>query len=159
MARTTPSYKGLRPASSTASRVHARSSRSDTKCEVSLRRELWRRGLRFQKLVQGLPGRPDIVFKGALVAIFCDGDFWHGKDWARRRARLERGTNATYWTRKIETNMARDAKVNEQLRSAGWCVLRFWESEIKSDTARVADEIESTVQMRRSKRTKGRQQD
>ena len=65
--------------------------------------------------------------------IFCDGDFWHGKDWGSRKAKLSRGNNAAYWIAKIERNMARDLDVAAELRSRGWIVLRFWESEIRRD--------------------------
>jgi len=122
VARETPNYKGLAPASPMASRVHSRSSHSDTACEVLLRSVLWRRGLRFRKLAKDLPGKPDIVFRAAKVAVFCDGDFWHGKDWDQRRAKLRRGTNPAYWTKKIETNMARDQRNTEELVSLGWLV-------------------------------------
>lgn len=140
--RTTPSYKGLRPASERASAAARGASRkTDTKCERLLRRKLWRAGYRFRKDYKDLPGRPDIVFIRARLAVFCDGDFWHGRDWERRKAKLESGTNASYWVAKIERNMQRDLCNTEALISAGWTVLRFWESQILWDVNAVADDI------------------
>jgi DNA mismatch endonuclease (patch repair protein) len=86
-----PSYKGLEPASAAASAAARGSSRkADTRCEVKVRSLLWRAGARFRKNVTTLPGKPDIVFPGPRLAVFCDGDFWHGKDWDERRRRLAR---------------------------------------------------------------------
>ncbi len=88
-----------------------------------------------------LPGKPDIVFCRQRVAVFCDGDFWHGKGWEGRRRRLAQGTNGRYWTAKIERNRERDNENTMRLEAAGWKVLRFWESEIHRDVERVASEI------------------
>ena len=137
-----PSYKGLEPASPAASAAARGSSRkADTRCEVRVRSLLWRAGARFRKNVKTLPGKPDIVFPGPRLAVFCDGDFWHGKDWDERRRRLAKGTNAPYWIAKIERNRERDRHNTRRLESAGWTVLRFWESEIHGDPAAVAEEI------------------
>lgn len=137
-----PSYKGLRPASERASAAARGSSRkSDTRCEVKLRSVLWRAGARFRKDVRSLPGRPDIVFPGLRLAVFCDGDFWHGKDWEERRRKLARGSNPSYWIAKIERNRERDRETTRNLEAAGWTVLRFWESDILRDTTAVAEEI------------------
>lgn len=93
--RSSPSYVGLRPASEQASKAARGSSRkTDTRCEVLLRSALFRAGFRFRKNVATLPGKPDIVFPGPKVAVFCDGDFWHGRDWERRKQKLATGTNA-----------------------------------------------------------------
>lgn len=146
MARTTPSYRDLTPASETASRVHSRSSKkSDTKCEQVLRSHLFRLGLRFRKDVKSLPGRPDIVFPGPKVLVFCDGDFWHGKNWEQRKAKLTKGTNPKYWVKKIETNMARDDRRNAELESMGWTVLRFWESDILAAPEVIAAEVDTII--------------
>ncbi len=88
-----------------------------------------------------LPGKPDIVFPRRRLAVFCDGDFWHGKDWESRRKKLARGTNSSYWIAKIERNRARDLNNRQALEAAGWTVLRFWESEIRLDTTAVAARI------------------
>ena len=73
------------------------------------------------------------------LAIFCDGDFWHGRHWSTRRQALAAGANGTYWTRKIEYNLSRDRLVRMQLRRLGWTVFRFWETDILADPDRIAD--------------------
>ena len=140
--RKAPSYKNLKPASAKASRAARGSSRKkDTKPEVALRKILWARGYRYRKTVTSLPGRPDIVFAGAKVAVFCDGDFWHGRDWRKRRRKLLRGHNPDYWVAKIKRNMERDRGTTRVLEEAGWQVLRFWESDILSNPEHIADRV------------------
>ena len=137
-----PSFKGLQPASAQASRTaRAGSKKANTRCELILRRALWRQGCRFRVDVKSLPGRPDLVFTKAKVAIFCDGDFWHGKDWPSRKARLAKGNNPEYWIGKIQRNMERDLAVSAELRNLGFIVLRFWESEIRKDLDSVCELI------------------
>jgi len=117
----------------------------NTKPEMKLRRELWSRGLRFRVNVKTITGKPDIVFTRAKMAVFCDGDFWHGHNWAIRglpslNDELEKYSK--YWSLKILTNVERDKKVTFNLEKDGWTVLRFWESDIKEDVTACADEIE-----------------
>lgn len=90
-------------------------------------------GLRYRKNVETLPGKPDIVFVRAKVAVFCDGDFWHGRDWQKQRAKLAKGSNATYWLAKIASNIERDKHNTELLERSGWRVMRLWETDIKRD--------------------------
>lgn len=136
----TPSFKGLRPASEKASRAaQGASAKANTRCEVLLRRELWRRGLRYRLSPRGLPGRPDIVFLKERVAIFCDGDFWHGRDLPARLAKLSRGHNARYWVAKVQRNVDRDRRQTQALEAAGWTVLRFWETDILRDVVKIAE--------------------
>lgn len=103
----------------------------DTQPELLLRRALWAKGHRYRIHVPGLPGKPDIVFARQRVAVFCDGEFWHGHEWEAKKAKLK--SNRSYWIPKIERNMARDQEVNRQLASAGWTVLRLWDFEILRD--------------------------
>ena len=109
-------------------------------------------GLRFRKNVRDLPGKPDIVFPTRKVAVFCDGDFWHGRKWRSRRRKLQRGPNSQYWVKKISTNIARDRKHDRQLRRLGWAVLRFWETEILDDPTKAATEIADVVRSRNGSR-------
>src|SRR6267142_2190703 len=140
--RTTPSFEGLRPASARASRAaRGASAKMNTPCEIALRRELWRRGLRYRLHQPGLPGRPDIVFPKLRLVIFCDGDFWHGRDLETRLTRLASGYNAPYWVAKLRTNVERDHAVKSRLEEAGWRVLRLWETDILREPARIADLI------------------
>ena len=146
MARKSASYVGLKPASDRASSAARGSSKkSDTKPEVILRKALWREGIRYRKNVRALPGNPDIVIRRAHLVVFCDGDFWHGKDWKKRRQKLQAGNNATYWTKKIADNIERDRRINPRLAAEGWTVLRFWESEILEKTDRVIREIKGAI--------------
>jgi DNA mismatch endonuclease (patch repair protein) len=106
---------------------------------------LHRRGLRYCVASSGLPGRPDVVFAGAKVAVFCDGDYWHGRDLDKRIARLKTGHNAPYWVAKIGTNVARDARNNLALHQAGWTVLRLWETDILASPEGAAARVEDIV--------------
>lgn len=108
----------------------------DTSIEIMLRKELWHMGLRYRKNYAGLPGKPDIVFLGRKVAVFCDSRFWHGYDWENRKHSI--GTNREYWIPKIERNMERDAEVNAELKTLGYTVIRFWDFEIKEDAKKCA---------------------
>jgi DNA mismatch endonuclease (patch repair protein) len=138
-----------------ASRVKQRTPGRDTIPEVLLRRALWACGLRYRKDLRSLSGRPDIVFTRARVVVFCDGDFWHGKDWPTRKRKLLRGSNGTYWIAKIESNIRRDRRTTLTLRAEGWVVLRFWESAIKSDVALIAALVVRTVRQHRARAAAG----
>lgn len=144
--RTTPSFKALKPASVGASAAARGSSRKrDTKCELVLRRALHRAGLRYRIARADLPGHPDVVFSKAHIAIFCDGDFWHGRRIEERLKKLSAGHNAHYWTEKIQRNLERDRRHDAELRSAGWTVLRFWESDILRDSEAIAKTVKRMV--------------
>ncbi|OJG01914.1 very short patch repair endonuclease [Streptococcus oralis] len=110
------------------------------KIELTLRKELWSRGLRYQKNVKTVFGRPDIVFKGKKVTVFYDGEFWHGYDWEHKKNNIQ--SRRDYWIPKIERNMARAKEVTAKLESEGWTVLRFWGKEIKDDVEKCGDRIE-----------------
>ena len=112
----------------------------DTKIEISLRKELWSRGLRYRKNCKDLPGKPDMVFKRKRIAIFCDSEFWHGFDWENRKSEIK--TNSDFWIKKIERNIKRDAEVNEKLLNMGYVVIRFWGKEIEKDVRLCADVCE-----------------
>lgn len=116
----------------------------DTKPELILRRALWQRGFRYRVAVKTLPGKPDIVFTKAKIAIFCDGDFWHGHNWALRGIPSlddELAGYSEYWQNKIRRNIDRDHKNTSKLENNGWIVLRFWESDIKKNTEKCVEEI------------------
>lgn len=141
-ARRVPSFVGLYPASERAS-VAARgaSAKTNSRCELVLRQELWHRGLRYRLHVPTLPGRPDIVFPKARLAIFCDGDFWHGRDLERRLSKLSKGHNCAYWVAEVRRNVERDRQQTRMLEDAGWTVLRFWETDTLRRANEIADEI------------------
>lgn len=116
---------------------------TDTSCEVALRSALHRRGLRYS-LRRKLPGRPDIVFTSARVAVFVDGCFWHGCPEHCRRP----SSNRAYWHAKIERNVARDRRVDSELVAMGWRVVRVWEHAVRASPARAASRIERVVRPR-----------
>lgn len=97
--------------------------------EVALGKELWHRGIRYEYNYKKLPGSPDITIKKYKIAVFIDGEFWHGKDWKSRKTRLK--SNTTYWISKIEENISRDKKNDQLLKELGWTVLHFWDKEVK----------------------------
>jgi DNA mismatch endonuclease (patch repair protein) len=146
--RRLPSFAGLKPASALTSQVK-RSNRSvDTRHERLLRSVLWRQGFRFRKNDGFALGRPDIVFRHERVAVFCDGDFWHGRAWRGRFRRLQTGTNATYWLEKIRSNIRRDRRINRALAREGWLVLRLWETDILQNPVACAKRIGSILRGR-----------
>ena len=115
----------------------------DSKIEVALRKELWSRGLRYQKNVTSIFGKLDLVFKGKKVAVFCDSEFWHGYNWKERKKDFK--SHREFWIPKIERNMERDKEVTEELKKQGWIVLRFWGNEIRKNVSGCADIIEKAV--------------
>lgn len=115
----------------------------DSEIELMLRKELWHRGLRYQKNSKKVFGHPDIVFLGKKVAVFVDSEFWHGYDWENRKHDFK--SHQEFWIPKIERNMQRDIEVNDMLQNEGWTVLRFWGKEIKSNLKNCADSIERAV--------------
>lgn len=148
MTRLSPSFVGLKPASAVSSRVKTANKRADTKHEQILRHELWQLGLRYRKNVKSLLGKPDIVFVKARLVIFCDGDFWHGRNWRSSRAKLRYGTNASYWLAKIGRNRDRDRQVSKKLSKAGWQVIRVWETDIKRNPVAIALRIRKAIAKR-----------
>ena len=114
-----PSFDGLSAASRASSYAKKMTRSSDTAHEHLLRVTLWRRGLRYRKNVRTLPGKPDIVFPKERVAVFCDGDFWHGRHWRRLSSKLRGGANPSYWTQKIKANRSRDRRDVRLLRKKG----------------------------------------
>lgn len=159
MARTTPSFNGLSPASKASSLAKRRNTRRNTVHEVILRRELWRAGLRFRKNVETMPGKPDIVFSSAKVIVFCDGDFWHGRNWPALKRKLAVGSNAPYWRAKIASNIKRDRLHTASLERAGWTVVRLWECDIRRDpfaaAAAVRQKVHAATQIRRNQSNNG----
>lgn len=98
------------------------------KAEQILAKRLWHLGFRYRKNDKKLPGSPDVAILRYHIAVFVDGEFWHGKNWEERSESLQR--NREYWIEKIEENMARDLRNNEALRQMGWRPVRFWEKDV-----------------------------
>ncbi len=136
-----PSFKGFTSSSHIQTRAKRAIRRSNTAPEIALRQALHRLGLRFRLKTGHLPGRPDLIFPTARVAIFCDGDFWHGRDWDNLRYALGRRANPDYWLAKIEYNRNRDIRVTQELIRMGWRVIRLWEGEILQDPDEAAKRV------------------
>ena len=115
----------------------------DSEIELLLRKELWSRGLRYQKNSKKVFGKPDIVFIGKKVAVFCDSEFWHGYDWDNKKKEFK--SHLDFWIPKIERNIARDKEVTKTLENSGWTVLRFWGKEIQQNLKSCGDIIETAV--------------
>ncbi len=114
---------------------------ADTSIEVRLRKALWHKGIRYRKNAKGLPGTPDIAITKWKIAVFCDGSFWHGKDFNSKVI----GTHGEYWEAKIRRNMERDVEVNLKLKALGWIVLRFWGEDIDRRLADCVASVEKAV--------------
>ena len=117
----------------------------NTSIEIILRKALWNKGYRYRKNYKEIPGKPDIVLTQYKIAIFCDGEFFHGKDWEVLRPKLERGDNREYWLKKISRNMERDNEINKQLLFLGWTVIRFWGKDIKNNVDECIKVIEECI--------------
>ena len=95
-----------------------------SKIEKTLGNALWKKGFRYRKNVNSIFGKPDFVFRKYKIAVFCDSEFWHGKDWETKKYEIK--SNKEFWHKKIERNIMRDKEVNQKLKNDGWTVIRFW---------------------------------
>lgn len=117
----------------------------DTSIELVLRKALWNKGIRYRKNYKELPGTPDIVLTKYKIAIFCDSEFFHGKDWEVLRPKLETGKNSDFWINKIGRNRERDDEINKKLLFEGWTVIRFWGKDIKKRTDECVKVVEEAI--------------
>jgi DNA mismatch endonuclease (patch repair protein) len=115
------------------------------RAELILRRRLFARGLRYRTHVGSLPGKPDLVFTAARLAVFCDGDFWHGRNWPKLRKQLTTRANSDYWIAKIRRNRARDRSQTLELSRLGWAVIRVWETDVLASPDRFVNVIELRI--------------
>jgi DNA mismatch endonuclease, patch repair protein len=118
---------------------------SDTDIEMLLRRELWCRGYRYRVNCRKVYGKPDICFIGKKIAVFCDNEFWHGKDLMEGRPPK---SNQGYWLPKQKRNIERDRKVTKRLEEEGWDVIRYWGKSILQNVDQCADEIENKLRLK-----------
>ena len=114
--------------------------------------ELKSRGIRYRRNDRTVRGKPDFCFKMARLAVFCDGDFWHGREWGEDY--LARHPMNDYWVKKIERNRQRDHEVDDILVATGWTVMRFWESDLRRNVAECADKIERHLTEYRAARSR-----
>lgn len=117
----------------------------DTDIEKLLRKALWDKGYRYRKNYDKLPGKPDIALTKYKIAIFCDGEFFHGKDWEKQKSRLEKSKNSEYWIKKISRNRERDDEINKKLMFEDWTVIRFWGRDIKKHIDECVKVIEEAI--------------
>ncbi|MFC2564027.1 MAG: very short patch repair endonuclease [Neisseria sp.] len=117
-----------------------------TKPELVLAKAMWALGLRYRKNSGSIFGKPDFSFKKYKVAVFVDGEFWHGKDWERKKAEIK--GNREFWITKIERNIRRDMEVTGRLKAEGWTVLRFWSNDVVKNTTYCAEKVKEIVQAR-----------
>ena len=117
----------------------------DTSIEVSLRRALWKKGYRYRKNYSALPGKPDIVLIKYRIAIFCDGELFHGKNWEILKPSLLKGNNPDFWVKKIERNMKRDDENDKRLLFLGWTVIHFWGNDILRNTDQCVKVVEEAI--------------
>jgi len=122
----------------------------DTLLEQSVRSALHRRGYRFRKHVSSLPGKPDIVFPNGRIAVFIDGDFWHGWRYPQWRKKL-----TPWWQAKIEATRARDRRNRQRLRAMGWTVIRVWQHELDRGFDNVIAGIAAAVDVANGKVVEG----
>jgi len=122
---------------------HIRS--KDTKIEVLLRKALWHKGIRYRKNYSKIPGKPDIAITKYKIAVFCDSEFFHGKDWEELQPRLLKGDNGEFWVKKIGRNRERDEEINKQLAFMGWTVIRFWGTDNKKHLEECVRVVEEAV--------------
>lgn len=130
------------------SRIMAAVPAQDTKPELQVRKALWHNGYRYRTNVASIVGKPDIVFRKERVAVFIDGDFWHGNEWRRRNLSCPSElfpTRTEWWVQKIEKNVERDRVITRELQEAGWRVLRFWTSTVLEDLPSVVADIADAV--------------
>lgn len=126
-------------------RTMSRISGKNTKIEVALREALWSRGYRYKKNYKKLPGSPDICLTKYKVAIFCDSEFFHGKDWEILRPKVAKGNNGQYWVKKIQENIDHDAEVDKKLLFLGWTVIHFWGNDILKNIDQCIRVVEEAI--------------
>lgn len=124
------------------SRVHLKKG----KAETMLAKALWHRGVRYRLNYKALPGSPDIAITKYRIAVFVDGEFWHGFDWDNRKAKLK--SNRDYWIAKIEENIKRDKRNNATLEDMGWIALHFWEKDVLKHLDKCIDAVLVNIENR-----------
>lgn len=118
-----------------------------SKIETTLAKEMWKNGIRYRKNYSKLVGKPDFAITKHKIAVFCDSEFWHGKDWETKKYEIK--SNRDFWVQKIQRNIDRDIEVTKELNAQGWIVLRFWGKQILKNTQACIDKILEAVNSRK----------
>lgn len=118
-----------------------------SKIETILGKEMWKNGIRYRKNYTKIVGKPDFAITKHKIAIFCDSEFWHGKDWETKKYEIK--SNRDFWVQKIQRNIDRDIEVTRELNSQGWIVLRFWGKQITNNTQACVNKIIEAVNSRK----------
>lgn len=111
--------------------------------ETMLANKLWHRGYRYRLNYKELPGSPDVAITKYNIAVFIDGEFWHGFDWENKKKKI--GRNKAYWIEKIEENIARDKRNDKELTAMGWIPMHFWSKEVIKDADGCVRDIEEMI--------------
>jgi DNA mismatch endonuclease Vsr len=122
---------------------------SGSEIEKILAKKLWEKGFRYRKQAKEVFGKPDFIFKTKKIAIFCDSEFWHGKNWETKKHEIQ--SNQNFWHSKIEQNILRDKLVNQTLAEQGWIVIRFWGKDIFRQSNQCIHQIEIAFHLRNQK--------
>lgn len=118
-------------------------SHKKSKVETILAKALWHKGYRYRLNYKKLPGTPDIALTKYRIAIFVDGEFWHGKDFDKNKERFK--NNKAYWIEKIEENIQRDIRNDQLLRQMEWIPIHFWSEDVNKYLDYCLDEIEGII--------------
>jgi len=140
-----PNFNLFHSASKISSKIKSKNKSKNTRVELVLRNHVWKLGLRYRLHAPYLPGKPDLVFVSAKVVVFCDGDFWHGRNWKKLKQELKARNNSKYWIPKIAANIKRDLLQKRELENMGWRVVRFWETDILKDPTTAATKVKGIV--------------
>lgn len=111
--------------------------------ETILARKLWHRGIRYRLNFKSIPGSPDVAITKYKIAVFIDGEFWHGYDWENKKSKI--GRNKEYWIEKIEENISRDKRNDKDLIALGWTPVHFWSKEVLNDVEGCVRDIEELI--------------
>lgn len=120
--------------------------KKNTSIEVLFRKALWHRGVRYRKNCKDILGTPDVAIKKYKIVVFCDGDFWHGKEYHGVKSHQK------FWDEKIKRNQERDLEYTIRLRDDGWTVFRFWESDIRNDVNSCVDKVVNAIRQAKEKK-------
>jgi len=129
----------------TRSRIMSSIKSVNTSLELSFRKHLSKSKVKGYRLNYKILGKPDIAFPSKKIAIFIDGDFWHGYNWKK----LHKSPPKKYWQKKIEKNITRDIEYTKQLKKYGWKVIRLWEHEIKSNPSKCVKKVIAALKARK----------